>query len=183
MAEWRSIPGYEGRYEVSDEGQVQSCARIILQMRRDRSAVVHRPWKARIMSPRITPKGYLRVALYSGASIGHTYEIQVLVALAFIGPRPEGTQVCHNDGKPGNCRLENLRYDTPKGNVADSVVHGTFCRGERSGMAKLTDDAVRFIRAHAGKIPQSEMALMFGVGQASISKVVCGDTWVHVEAA
>nr|WP_232111245.1 HNH endonuclease signature motif containing protein [Nocardia wallacei] len=47
-----------------------------------------------------------------------------LVAEAFIGPRPEGLQVCHNDGDPTNNMLANLRYDTPSENQTDIVRHG-----------------------------------------------------------
>ncbi len=51
--------------------------------------------------------------------------IHHLVAETFIGPRPEGAWVLHNNGDPEDNRPENLRYGTAAENTADSVKHGT----------------------------------------------------------
>ena len=51
--------------------------------------------------------------------------VHSLVAESFIGPRPEGMEVCHNDGDPTNNHLDNLRYGTSSGNELDKVRHGT----------------------------------------------------------
>lgn len=50
--------------------------------------------------------------------------VSVMVAETFLGPRPEGADVCHNDGDPTNNRVENLRYDTHSENMRDMVRHG-----------------------------------------------------------
>lgn len=59
---------------------------------------------------------------------------------------------------------------------------GTVARGESSGMAKLTDDAVRSIRRRyaGGGISQQELADEFGVDQTKISDVIRRKTWKHV---
>lgn len=44
---------------------------------------------------------------------------------AFVGPCPEGMEVCHNNGDCTDNRLENLRYDTKSANMLDRVRHGT----------------------------------------------------------
>jgi hypothetical protein len=49
--------------------------------------------------------------------------IHHIVAHAFIGPRPEGMYVAHEDGDCHNNTVENLRYVTPAENSADLVRH------------------------------------------------------------
>ena len=54
---------------------------------------------------------------------------------------------CHDNGQKTDCRLSNLRWDTPKNNSADRVRHGTAHVRSRCHNAKLTEDQVRAIRA------------------------------------
>ncbi len=52
--------------------------------------------------------------------------------------------------------------------------------GERNGFSKLSDDAVREIRAMRGKVTQFVLADKFGVSQSLISMVQLGIGWTHV---
>lgn len=111
---WSPVPGYEGYYEVSTLGNVKSLhARILKQYP-----------GGLILSPVINTHGYPSVNLYL-AGKPTTFGIHVLVALAFIGQRPKGQDVCHNDGGKLHCVLSNLRYDTKSENMNDRVRHGT----------------------------------------------------------
>lgn len=104
---WLPIPGFEGRYEVSDQGRVRSLA----------------SGTPRLVSTRIGFGGYRRVTLYLNGRRWHR-TVHVLVALAFIGPRPDGMEVRHLDGDQlNNCR-SNLTYGTPTENHLDTVRHG-----------------------------------------------------------
>ena len=70
-------------------------------------------------------RGYQRVVL-SEPNRGKREEfVHVLVLKAFIGPCPDGTECCHNDGNPANNAISNLRWDTRSGNIFDAVRHGT----------------------------------------------------------
>ncbi len=52
--------------------------------------------------------------------------VHLLVAVAFIGPRPRPElDCCHGDGDPWNARADNLRWDTKSANALDKIVHGT----------------------------------------------------------
>ncbi len=51
--------------------------------------------------------------------------VHQLVTESFIGARPPGLEVCHNNGDPGDNRLSNLRYGTRSENTFDRVRHGT----------------------------------------------------------
>lgn len=50
--------------------------------------------------------------------------VHQLIALAFIGPRPDGQEVLHSDGDPLNCTLGNLSYGTHGENMHDRIRHG-----------------------------------------------------------
>lgn len=112
---------------------------------------------------------------------GKSYKRYVhrLVVEAFLGPIPDGMQVCHNDGDPANNQLENLRVDTAKGNAADTVKHGTRVNGERNGHAKLTKADVDRIRSLAGSRRgiQRELACYYGVSEVTISQIVNYKVW------
>jgi HNH endonuclease/NUMOD4 motif len=124
MTEWRDIPGYEGCYQVSDDGQVKSLARRIKS-----APGCTRPLPERIMKQEVDRTGYARLQLRSDGSYAH-HLVHRLVMLAFVGECPDGMEVCHNDGVKLNNNLSNLRYDTRSANQYDSIRHGTH-RGSR----------------------------------------------------
>jgi len=124
VEEWRAVPGFEGRYEVSNLGQVRSLgrtetySRILNDGRRDN---VTRTKKTKPLVGNLGSNGYLTVRLK-----GKTYAIHRLVLTAFVGPRPEGQAACHNDGDSVNNILSNLRWDTYQANNMDRAKHGTW---------------------------------------------------------
>ncbi len=117
---WRPVPGYEGLYEVSDQGRVRSLPR-------ERTA-------GRILKPNRSNTGYLTVNLYKGGD--HTVTVHSLVAAAFIGTRPAGMQVRHLNGDRLDPRRVNLAYGTATQNTIDSVVHGTHFEARRTACPK-----------------------------------------------
>lgn len=109
---WQFIPGYEGRYEVSDHGRVRSWARY-----------------GSLPTPHLrvqttTPSGHKALTFVKHGR-QRTESIHRLVLLAFVGECPVGLEVRHLDGDPANNHLSNLRYGTPSENVLDRVRHGT----------------------------------------------------------
>lgn len=122
---WLPVIGYEGFYEVSDMGRARSVTRVIQNgIRR-----VTRTGKMR----RINPGPYRMQLSISRDGIARTVGIHTLVMAAFVGPNPEGMEICHNDGDFRNNRLDNLRYDTHQANMMDSVAHNShpFARRDR----------------------------------------------------
>lgn len=117
--EWRPVPGYEGYYEVSSLGRVKSLEREIPH---PTSGVIRIKEKIRTAIPE-KQFGYLYLSLHKGGE-RERFAVHYLVLRAFVGPRPEGMQACHNDGNNTNNRVENLRWGTPKENVADIKRHG-----------------------------------------------------------
>jgi hypothetical protein len=176
--EWRPVVGFEGLYAVSSLGRVRSLPRQTYCPTGPRGPRTI-SLKGRVLSASRDSKGYPHVGMRKDGA-GVTIKIHVLVAAAFIGPRPAGHQVCHIDGVKTNNAPENLYYGTPKQNAADSDRLGTRVRGSRVAKAKLNDDAIRLIRVMAESMRQIDIAPMFGVDSSVISRIVAGKTWGHV---
>lgn len=56
---------------------------------------------------------------------GRTRYVHDLVAEAFLGPKPQGLEVCHGDNNTRNNAASNLRYATRSENHRDKRKHGT----------------------------------------------------------
>lgn len=119
---WKEIPGYGGIYEVSDHGNVRSTGR----------QAGKRWYPARDHVLQTLPNGYVYTWLTppGGKRVGRT--VHSLVALAFIGPRPEGLYISHRNGVKTDNRLVNLNYTTPAENMRDAVIHRTQSNARKS---------------------------------------------------
>lgn len=173
-AHWLPIPGYEGFYSVSDAGQVRSEPRRIV----NRGSGHANTLPGKLLKPAVMPSGHLRVSLSVGSRIRYA-TIHSLVLLAFVGPRPDGTDICHANGDPADNRLSNLRYDTRAANIADSQSHGTFSEAEAHPCATLTDAQAAAIYATTG-VPAQQLAAAHGVTAAVINAIWRGDAWASV---
>ena len=111
---WKAIPGYEGFYEVSDQGRVRSLDRIVSNGRRI---------KGQFLSPSRVRGGHLRVDLRKNGKREYIF-VHRLVLLAFVGPCPTGMEACHWNDVPDDNRLENLRWDTSSANSRDASRNG-----------------------------------------------------------
>ena len=118
VEQWLPVPGYEGLYDVSDQGRVRSLDRVVTE----RGGRTQR-LRGRVLKPAPDPDGYLHVVLCNGRP--HTYKVHRLVARAFHGEPAPGQVVCHNDGTYTNNIAGNLRWDTRSANNLDTVRHGT----------------------------------------------------------
>lgn len=120
--QWRPIPGYEGRYEASDQGRVRSVDRWVA----NRYGRFIRPGRLLKLTP--GKRGYplvdlrLRGALRADGTRtarGKMRTVHSVVLETFVGPRPPGMQVLHRNGDKTDNRLSNLRYGTPAENGHD----------------------------------------------------------------
>lgn len=134
----------------------------------------------RQLRPSYAGRGYLKVALCRN-HVAVTKYVHDLVAIAFIGSKPEGMQVRHLDGNKDNNAAHNLAYGTPAENAADSVRLGKTTRGERNPMSKLSVSSVRRIRQLiASGRTQKRIADQFGIRNSSVSNIRTRKTWAHV---
>lgn len=173
--EWREIPGYEGFYEISTEGQIRSMDREVMQKGRWGTSL--RKAAGMILKPLALNTGYMQVTLWKqGAKCKAS--VHRLVLLAFVGPSELPTN--HKDGVKANNQLANLEYCTYAENTAHSHQVLGNNRGERSGKsAKLNEDKVRAIRADTRTL--QVIAAEYGVTHQAIHHIKSGKNWAHVK--
>ena len=133
MEEWKSIPGYEGLYEVSNLGRVRSVERC------DR---FNRKIVSKILKPNYV-SGYLRVGMYKNKTFKY-YLIHRLVAQAFL-PNPDNLpQVNHKDEDKSNNRVDNLEwcdrsYNMNYGTVQQRRIQTNINNGKYTGNSKTKE--------------------------------------------
>lgn len=109
---WLPVVGFEGAYEVSDQGRVRSLDRIVKV-----TGQGDRHCRGRILRAGTMKSGHQVVAL--GRAV-NTRLIHVMVLEAFVSPAPDGMWGRHIDDNPANNTLGNLCWGTPWQNVLDS---------------------------------------------------------------
>ena len=123
---WKPVPGYEGRYEVSDMGRIQEIKIL-----------------------KIDGGGHK----YSRVNIdGRTHYVHRLIAFAFLGDPPSPKSVVnHKDFDTRNNRVENLEWITQTENVRHAVERmrkpKTICRSTNTGHKYISYDGRKY-RVH-----------------------------------
>lgn len=167
--EWRDVPAWFGKYQVSDSGRVRSRA--------SKAGGLGGVWHE--MTPATQRNGY-KLATFWDRGRRERWLVHALVLTAFVGPRPRGHDCCHSNGIKSDNRLENLRWATRRENHMDKRRHGTFQEGAKHGMSKLTDEAVREIRESTES--HAALARRYDVSDTTIAYVRKGRTWRHVRS-
>lgn len=111
-----------------------------------------------------------------------TVKIHVLVAEAFLEPRPPGAIVCHKDNDPTNNHVSNLKWGTYKSNMEDKIQFGTDPKGEKNPRAILTEDEVpkaRILKRMG--LTYIELAKVFHTSKSGIRDAVNGKNWTEIE--
>ena len=103
---WEPIEGFDG-YLVSSLGRVLS----------------KRYAQPRILSTARNRDGYVKVRLWRDNRPHYKY-MHLLVAVAFVGPRPDGMEARHRDDDKENNSASNLHYGTRSDNILDAVRNG-----------------------------------------------------------
>ena len=105
---WRMVVGFEGRYLVSNYGEVLTLRGT-----------------PRLLKSALNQQGYPTVSL----GRLNTRTLHSLVAEAFIGPCPKGQEVRHKNGVRAFPFLWNLEYGTRRQNMQDAMRHGRVPKG------------------------------------------------------
>lgn len=131
----RPIPGFTGYFATK-------CGRIFSA----RSAGLGRPPRNTWLAQRPHPRtGHARVDLRRDdpdhrSGVKATVQVQRLVAWAWLGDQPVGTEVCHADGRATNNDVENIYYGSPRDNATDREHHAREGLGAREGATSCRDD-------------------------------------------
>lgn len=179
MEFWKPVLGYEAIYEVSRDGNVRSV----------RTGAIRQPAK--------TYKGYLTLQV-SKSGVFRTKSVHVLVAEAFLGPRPTAkAQVNHMNGIKTDNRLDNLEWVSPSENIKhryklfgspvrlpSNVKRATYMppqKGEGNYNARLTEErALEIITLFKQGRSIKSVAREFGISKTLASYIRSGARWPHL---
>lgn len=173
MEEWRSVPGWEDRYEVSNQGQVRSKDMQV----GTKKPTVFATRKGRVLVPLPKSGRYLCVSL-AQKNRREQWFVHDLVLLAFRGPKPKNMEALHADDNKLNNAISNLRYGTKEENENDRQKNDRVRKGEEHGCARLTDADVKAIRASSR--PGVDIAREFGVGLPHVWAIRARRVWKHI---
>jgi hypothetical protein len=112
---WREVVGFEGKYKVSDEGNIWSC---------------YQKKKMRLTKH----LGYYSVLLQKEGRFFRKRTSR-LVYEAFVGPIPIGLQIDHIDRNRENNSIANLRCVNGFENQFNRIARRTIKKGNRWGYA------------------------------------------------
>lgn len=114
---WKVIKGYEGLYEVSDEGEIRSVDHLISN---NGHPVIT---KGVMKRARKKGNGYWVVDLWKDG-VKKTRHVHRLVAEAFIDNPENKETVNHIDGNPSNNKSDNLEWATYREQNIHFYQHG-----------------------------------------------------------
>ena len=117
---WKDIPGYEGRYRVSNLGRVKSVAfyqRCVFKNGRESTRLT----KERILASQVQNSGYVLVHLHLDNK-RKAFTVHRLVAAAFVPGC--ALEVNHLDGDKRNNAASNLRWASSSENKQHALATG-----------------------------------------------------------
>ena len=170
--EWRDVPGWIGRCQVSSLGRMRTRHLGALPGSAD-YWFIRKPGKGR---------HYLQLSLpkLAGETRQRSVMVHKLIAETFLGPRPEHAVIRHIDGNRFNNAVTNLAYGTDAENRADDVAQGKR-RGTNNGRARLTErEALAIKRLLAEGVQSRALARAFDVHENTIYWIKRGRNWAHL---
>lgn len=177
IEEWKDIPGYEGRYQVSNVGRVKSLPRITYD-----TIGRCKHLKGKIITLQLNTSGYPAFRIWSGGK-GKTIAVHRLLALAFI-PNPDNKPyINHLNGVRTDNRVDNLEWCTPSENSTHAcrVLKSVYVIGSDNPNAKLNERDIFNIRLLlTSGLSQKDIAERYNVTQVMISRIKLGKAWSHV---
>ena len=176
--QWKDIPEYEDRYQISDLGRAKSLSRL-----RSTGKGFHM-LPTRILRQTPDRDGYRLIGLRK-PGINNKGKVHRLVANAFI-PNPENLPEVNHvglypDGKQGNKddnRSVSLKWSTGKGNMEHASEHGLLARGETHKHSKLTEKEVLEIRSSI--LSHKELSVIYNTSRPNITRIINKQRWKHM---
>lgn len=169
MERWKEIEGYEGLYEVSDEGRCRSLDRVTV----DKNGL-EKTLKGKLLKPQSQISGHLSVHLCKNGK-PKQFLLHRLVGFAFVSGYFENACIRHLDGNCKNNAARNLRWGTWSDNAKDMYhSHGKRV-GIKSHFSKYTREEINSVIALKGKMSALKASRITGISRRYISTLWAGD--------
>ncbi len=182
MEEWKDVVGFEGKYRVSNLGNIFSIPKEIV-IGKNGGRVLRGGFN--LKQYQLPNGGHLRVYLADGSGKKKPLLVHRLVAIAFIENPDNQPVINHIDNNPSNNCVSNLEWCSIAHNNACSLATGTRRQGNQKGTAnsnaKLNDTIVRAIRERFKNIGNaSAVAKEFGINPRHALHIINGTMWSHI---
>lgn len=163
MEEWRVIPGFPN-YAASNLGRIK------------RACPGQGTRADKMLNPALNSDGYRVVDLWHNG-LRNQCRVACLVAMTFLGPRPEGTLVHHKDETLTNDVPTNLEYKSFR---EHNLVHVAVFSGKNGSNTRLTEEDVFYLRYWMRtELTYSEIAEIFNISPGYLSRLAQGGAWAH----
>lgn len=165
MEIYKDVIGYEGKYKISNLGNVFSYPKSKCR-------------KEKILKPMLLRNGYLRVDLCKDKTVTRLL-IHRLVAEAFIENPENKYSVNHKNGiKSDNC-ASNLEWSTRSENQKHAILTGLrTAKGIKNSQSKLKESEV--ISIFDDVRPYALISKEYNISIPTISDIKRGHTWTHI---
>lgn len=145
--EWRDIAGFDGRYQISNIGNVRSIPYVSYQESSHPGKMMYKRHPGKILNPTDNGNGYKIICLRICGRKRKNFYVHRLVAEAFI-PNPDGLkEINHIDFDKGNNVVSNLEWVSRKGNIEWSKDH----MRKPTPNARKTNIGMRYISIRNGR--------------------------------
>ena len=175
--EWKPVPGFEGFYEVSDNGRVRSIDRVVTS---SDSRTWTQPGKILTCGEHHNG-GYSTVVLCKNNK-PRVWLVHRLVAAAFL-PNPDDLpEVNHIDGRKRNNPATNLEWVKRQANINHAVSAGLINnKGVLNQQAILSEETVLRARAMRAEGQSSRaIASATGITRRNLQNILSRTSWKHI---
>ncbi len=158
---WKDIKGYEGYYQVSNQGRVKSLERKVWSSRG-----FHLNLREKLLTQSTDSGGYTNVSLSKNGN-HKTFKVHKLVAIAFLNHTPSRYKIVvdHIDNNKLNNNLNNLQLTSARINVSKDRNGGTseytgvsWCSNRKRWVAKIMiKGRSKFLGSSVYEIEASQM--------------------------
>lgn len=166
VEEWKPVPGFEGKYEVSSFGRFKSLERDLIYSDGRKGRL-----KESLIKGSLGNAGYLIISL----DTKHKQLAHRIVARAFLGEPEYRTTVNHKDGNKTNNRVDNLEWATYQQNNIHARKTGLNKQhGENTNLSKHSDRFIQAVRNVHNKYNPTyvELGELFGISDYHARQIV-----------
>lgn len=143
MVEWRDIPGYEGLYQASNEGEIRTAPGKVTSNKR----YPHRVWKTRVLKQKVQKRqdgrSDARVGLWKDGN-EKTWLVARLVGLSWCDGFAKDMTINHINGNSLDNRAENLEWVSISENIKKGREIGLYAATQKALILNNGGVAFRF---------------------------------------